>query len=135
MIVVGVWSQTGWHAMLYLAYLQSLPSEYYEAAEIDGASAAQRFFRITLPLLAPAMTISCVLLMNYGLQVYALPLALTNGGPGFATYTISQNIILLGISNAQYGQGAALSILFMFMIAAVLLVFLALFRSREARLR
>jgi raffinose/stachyose/melibiose transport system permease protein len=134
-IGVGVWSQVGWHAMLYLAYLQSIPLDYYDAADVDGASTVQRFFRITVPLLAPAMTVSLVLLVVFGLQVYALPLALTAGGPGYATYTISQNIIQLGISNAQYGQGAALSILFLIMVAIVLLVQVTVLRRREARLR
>ena len=68
--------------MLYLAYLQSIPSDYYDAAEVDGASSLQQLFRITLPLLAPAMTVSIVLLVVFGWQVYALPLALTGGGPG-----------------------------------------------------
>ncbi len=121
--------------MLYLAYLQSIPLDYYDAADVDGASNVQRFFRITVPLLAPAMTVSLVLLVVFGLQVYALPLALTAGGPGYATYTISQNIILLGISNAQYGQGAALSILFLIMVAIVLLIQVTILRRREARLR
>ena len=134
-IVVGVWQQLGWHAMLYLAYLQSIPTEYYDAADVDGASSRQRFFHITVPLLAPAMTISIVLLVVFGLQEYALPLALTGGGPGYATYTVSQTIILLGISNAQYGQGAALSILFLLMVAFVLVVQITILRRREARLR
>jgi multiple sugar transport system permease protein/raffinose/stachyose/melibiose transport system permease protein len=121
--------------MLYLAYLQSIPTDYYDAAAVDGASSTQRLFRITIPLLAPAMTISVVLLVVFGLQVYALPLALTNGGPGYATTTLSGDIIQLGISNAQYGQGAALSILFLLMVAFVLVVQISLLRRREARLR
>jgi raffinose/stachyose/melibiose transport system permease protein len=134
-IGVGVWWQTGWHAMLYLAYLQSIPGDYYDAADVDGASGLQRFFHVTVPLLAPAMTISIVLLVVFGLQEYALPLSLTGGGPGYATYTVSQTIILLGISNAQYGQGAALSILFLLMVALVLVVQITILRRREARLR
>jgi raffinose/stachyose/melibiose transport system permease protein len=81
------------------------------------------------------MTISIVLLVVFGLQEYALPLSLTGGGPGYATYTVSQTIILLGISNAQYGQGAALSILFLLMVALVLVVQITILRRREARLR
>ena len=134
-IMVGVWQQLGWHAMLYLAYLQSIPADYYDAADVDGASSVQRFFYITVPLLAPAMTISIVLLVVFGLQEYALPLALTGGGPGYATYTVSQTIITLGISNVQYGQGAALSILFLLMVAVVLVVQISILRRREARLR
>ncbi|MFP3468186.1 carbohydrate ABC transporter permease, partial [Leifsonia sp. SIMBA_070] len=61
-IVVGVWAATGWHAVLYTAYLQSIPAEYYEVAKIDGATSRQQFFGITLPLLTPAMVISTFLL-------------------------------------------------------------------------
>ncbi len=134
-ILVGVWAQTGWHAVLYLAYLQSIPSEYYDAAVIDGASARQRFFEVTVPLLAPAMTVSVVLLMTGGLRVYELPLALTQGGPVYSTYTVTQNIVLYGVSQGQYGVGSALSVLFLLLVAGVLLVLLSLLRWRERKLR
>ncbi len=88
-IAVGVWAATGWHAVLYTAYLQSIPQELYEVAKVDGASARQQFFSITLPLLTPAMVVSSFLLMTGGLKVFDLPYTLTNGGPeSFATYTI-----------------------------------------------
>jgi raffinose/stachyose/melibiose transport system permease protein len=127
-IFVGIWSQVGWHAVLYLAYLQSIPSEYYDAAHVDGASSLQRFFYVTVPQLAPAMTVSGILLLTNGLNVYALPLALTAGGPGFDTYTVTQNIIQLGVSgdSIQYGQASALAVLFLFQVLVL--------RRREARL-
>ena len=139
-IIVGVWAQTGWHAVLYLAYLQSVPGDYYDSAEIDGASSPQQFFRITLPLLAPAMTVSVVLLITSGLRVYELPLAITGGGgapggPGYSTYTVTQNILLYGVSNGQYGPGSALSVLFLVLVATTFVVVLSALRWREARLR
>jgi raffinose/stachyose/melibiose transport system permease protein len=136
-IGVGVWSQVGWHAVLYLAYLQSIPAEYYEAAEVDGATGRQRLFRITVPLLAPAMTVSCVLLLTNGLNVYALPFALTGGGPGYDTYTVTQNIIALGVSgdSIEYGQASALAMVFLLFIAVILIAQLLFFRRREARLK
>jgi raffinose/stachyose/melibiose transport system permease protein len=136
-IGVGVWSQAGWHAVLYLAYLQSIPAEYYEAAEVDGATFWQRFFHITVPQLAPAMTVSCVLLLTNGLNVYALPFALTGGGPGYDTYTVTQNIIQLGVNgdSIEYGQASALAVVFLLFIAVVLIAQVLLFRRREARLK
>ncbi len=136
-IGVGVWSQAGWHAVLYLAYLQSIPAEYYEAAQVDGATARQRFFHITVPQLAPAMTVSCVLLLTNGLNVYALPFALTGGGPGYDTYTVTQNIIQLGVNgdSLAYGQASALAVVFLLFIAVILIAQVLLFRRREARLR
>ena len=133
-ITVGVWAQAGWHATLYLAYLQSISADYYDAAAIDGASALQRFFQITLPLLAPAMTVSVVLLMTGGLRVYELPLALTNGGPVYSTYTVTQNIVLYGVSQGEYGLGSALSVVFLLIVAVVLLLTLWVLRWREGQL-
>ncbi len=111
-IVVGVWAAAGWHAVLYTAYLQSIPAEYYEVAKIDGASSRQQFFGITLPLLTPAIVISTFLLMTGGLKVFDLPYTLTNGGPGFATYTITQSIIVSGVGQGRYGLASALAVLF-----------------------
>lgn len=132
-IVVGVWTSTGWHAILYIAYLQSIPSDLYEVAKIDGASARQRFFSITLPLLAPAISISTFLLMNNGLNVYALPQNLTGGGPAFATNTIIATIINNGINETNYGQASALGVIFMIVIGLVLALQLRLTRGFERR--
>jgi raffinose/stachyose/melibiose transport system permease protein len=134
-ILVGVWAQVGWYAVLYLAYLQSIPDDYYDAARVDGASAIRRFFTITVPLLAPAMTVSVVLLMTNGLRVYELPLALTNGGPVYSTYTVTQNILLYGISNGKFGEGSALSVVFLLLVIAILLGSLGILRYRERRLK
>ncbi|HUR08651.1 MAG TPA: sugar ABC transporter permease [Nonomuraea sp.] len=132
-IMVAVWSSTGWHAILYLAYLQSIPSDYYEAARVDGASPRQAFFRITLPLLTPAITVSSLLLMTGGLKVYDLPYTLTKGGPGYATFTITQSIIQSGIAQAKFGQASALAVVFMLVVGAIVALQLVLSRSLEDR--
>jgi len=129
LIAVAVWAQTGWHALLYLAYLQAIDSSYYEAAKIDGASNLQVFRSITLPLLAPAMSVSTLLLMTGGLRVFDMPFTLTGGGPGFATRTITQSIIQAGIARGDFGAASALSV--MFLIAVGLLVFLQLRVARH----
>jgi raffinose/stachyose/melibiose transport system permease protein len=134
-IMVGVWAQVGWHAVLYLGYLQSIPPDYEEAALVDGASAVRRFFTMTVPLLAPAMTVSVVLLMVSGLRVYELPLALTNGGPVYSTYTVTQNILLYGVSDGKFGEGSALSVVFLALVIVVLLGSLMVLRHREGRLK
>jgi raffinose/stachyose/melibiose transport system permease protein len=121
-IVVSVWAGVGWHAVLYLAFLQSISKDYFEAAAIDGASRWQQIRHITLPLLAPAMTVSVMLLLTGGLKVFEIPFALTKGGPGFETYTITQVIVLRGISETNYGLASAMSIVF-FLIVLVLTYF------------
>lgn len=111
-IFVAVWMQVGWHATLYLAYLQTIPADLYESARVDGASNRQQFVHITLPQLIPGIVVSMFLLMTNGLKIYDLPYALTGGGPGHATNTLSQSILLRGIGQSEYGLGSALSVLF-----------------------
>jgi len=130
---VGVWSLTGWHATIYLAYLQSIPADYYEAATIDGASRSQMFRSITLPLLTPAMTVSTLLLLTNGLKVFDLPFTLTKGGPGFATHTITQSIIENGIAQGRVGQASALAVLFLIVVGLVVLTQLFIARRLEGR--
>lgn len=132
-IMVGVWQSTGWHTLLYLAYLQSIPSDFYEAARVDGASRTRQFFSLTLPLLAPAMTVSWLLLLTGGLRVYELPFTLSGGGPGFATYTITQSILNRGVAEAEYGQASALALIFLLLSGAVVAAQMYYSRRLEGR--
>ncbi|WP_423220499.1 carbohydrate ABC transporter permease [Bifidobacterium imperatoris] len=111
-IFVAVWMQVGWHATLYLAYLQTIPADLYEQARVDGANNRQQFIHITLPQLTGGIVTSMFLLMTSALKIYDLPFTLTGGGPGYATNTLTQSIILRGIGQSDYGLGSALSTLF-----------------------
>ena len=130
-ILVSVWAQTGWHAILYLAYIQSIPSDLYEAATIDGATPRQQFFRITLPLLVPAMTVSQVLLLTGGLKVFDLPFTLTKGGPGYATTTMTQAIIQRGLGQAKFGEASALAVVFMLFVLVIVVFQIVVARRLE----
>jgi raffinose/stachyose/melibiose transport system permease protein len=132
-VLVAVWAQTGWHAMLYLAYLQSLPSDIFEAASIDGANRWQQFRNLTLPLLTPAITVSQLLLLTGGLKVYDLPFTLTHGGPGFATRTLTQAIIENGIAQSDIGKASALSVLFLVAVGLIIAGQLVISRRLEER--
>lgn len=132
-IIVAVWAQTGWHAMLYLAYLQALPSDVFEAAKIDGAGRWQEFRHLTLPLLTPAISVSQLLLLTGGLKVYDLPFTLTKGGPGFATRTLTQTIIENGFAQSDVGRASALSVLFLIAVGLIILGQLAVSRRLEER--
>lgn len=132
-IMVGVWGATGWHAVLYTAYLQSIPGDIYEVARVDGANARQQFFGLTLPLLTPAIVVSTFLLMTGGLKVFDLPYTLTNGGPGFATYTLTQSIVVSGVSQGRYGLASALAVLFTIAVALLAFGQLALTKMIERK--
>ncbi|MCI1687184.1 carbohydrate ABC transporter permease [Schleiferilactobacillus harbinensis] len=133
-ILVATWQQTGWHTLIYLAYLQSIPEDFYEAAELEGANSWQIFIHITLPQLMPAMTVSVMLLLTGGLKVYDLPFALTTGGPGYSTYTITQAVIQRGIAEGNFGLASALSIVFFLLVMIVTVIQQLLMRHGEEQI-
>ena len=133
-IFVAVWAQVGWHATLYLAYLQAIPADLYEQAAVDGATRRQQFMNITLPQMVPAMGVSIFMLLTGGLKVYDLPFGLTSGGPGYSTYTVTQSIILTGIGSSRYGLGSALGVLFFLCCLVLVLVQQLITTAIEKRL-
>jgi raffinose/stachyose/melibiose transport system permease protein len=130
-ILTNVWRLTGWHACIYLARLQGISEEYYEASRIDGASKWNIFWYITFPLLAPAMTISMMLIIIDGLKIYALPYSLTGGGPGYRTTFMTQLIIETGIGEKMVGKSSAMAVVFFAVIMIVALIQLHFSRKRE----
>ena len=130
-LLVNLWSVVGWHACIYLAQLQSIPTEYYEAANVDGATAWQKFRYITFPMLASAMTVSVMLLLLNSMKLYDLPFALTSGGPGTSTTLVSQIIIKTGFVEKSYGKATAMSAIFFVCIAVISVIQLKLMKKRE----
>ena len=130
-IAANVWRLTGWHAGVYLARLQGISEEYYEAAKIDGASGWNMFRYITLPLLTPAISISTMLIIIDGLKIYALPYSFTGGGPGYKTTFMTQLIIKTGIGEKKVGRSSAMAVVFFVIIMAVSLLQLYISRKRE----
>ena len=127
----NLWSVVGWHACIYLAQLQSIPTEYYEAANVDGATAWQKFRYITFPMLASAMTVSVMLLLLNSMKLYDLPFALTSEGPGTSTTLVSQIIIKTGFVEKSYGKATAMSAIFFVFIAVISVIQLKLMKKRE----
>ncbi len=109
MIFADVWKTAPFMALLLLAGLQVIPSEVYEAAKVDGATAWQRFRRITLPLLLPALLVALIFRTLDALRAFDLPKVLTNGANG--TETLSLLAARTFQENRLYGEGAALSVL------------------------
>jgi raffinose/stachyose/melibiose transport system permease protein len=115
--VIGVdtWQGVGYIMVILIAGLTSIPREYYEAAEVDGAGFWPKLFWITLPMMMPAIIIVTVLNLLYALRVFDIVYALTNGGPGYATDVI-YTAIFQAFSQGQWGLGTAFSsLLFVFM--------------------
>jgi raffinose/stachyose/melibiose transport system permease protein len=110
--VVGVivWQFSGYSMVIFLAGLQSIPTEIYEAVAIDGASALRRFWSVIRPLLAPAFTINLLLSIIGGIKLFDQVYALTRGGPGHATDTLSTLIYKDAFTLGEFGYSIALAV-------------------------
>lgn len=131
---VGIWQSLGFYIVLYIAGLQALPADVLEAATVDGANSRQRFFRVTLPLLGPSMTTCVFMSLTNGLKVFDIILALTKGGPGASTYSVTLQIYKEAFQNNHYGLGSAESIVYFLVVLVLTQLVLKLFSSREVEL-
>ena len=121
-IILDVWKNTGFAMLVFLAGLQSIPNEYYEAAQLDGANERQLFFRITIPLLSPTIFFILVIFMIGALQVFDTIIVLTAGGPGDATRSVVLYIYEIAFRTFNMGYAAAVSMT----LFAIILVLTAL---------
>ncbi|EGX56676.1 sugar ABC transporter permease protein [Streptomyces zinciresistens K42] len=110
LFLVMTWKYFGFHMMLYLAGLQSVPRELTEAALIDGADARQRFRHVTLPLLAPTLRISVFLSVIGSIQLFDLVWVTTAGGPDHRSETMAVTLFQYGFKRYQVGYASAVSV-------------------------
>lgn len=133
-IFATVWKAAGYYMIIYLAGLQGIPPELTEAASIDGANRLQQFRHITFPLLAGAFTVCMMLSMIASLKIFDQIAVMTDGGPGFATETLTYIIYKVGFGELRQGFGTALSLVLFILILIVSLIQIKLLRSREVQL-
>lgn len=107
-VIMGLWS-SGANMLLYLGGLQSIPTTLYEAAEIDGASSWQRFWKITLPMLSPTIFFSLITAIIGSFQVFTQALVMTDGGPNFATLTMVLYLYRNGFEQLNFGYASTLA--------------------------
>ncbi|GAB4326403.1 MAG: sugar ABC transporter permease [Candidatus Zixiibacteriota bacterium] len=132
MAIIGadVWKTSSFAALLILAGLQSIPEDLYEAARIDGANAVRRFFRITLPLLRPAILLALLFRMMDAFRVFALVYVMTQGAPGDSTNVLQYYGYQKMFPEQQFGYGSAVSVLVFAMIAIVAVILIRSVRTR-----
>ena len=116
-VLVVVWQFAGYSMVIFLAGLQSVPKEIYEAAAIDGSGPVRRFWSIIRPLLAPAITINLMLSIIGGIKLFDQVYALTGGGPGHATDTISTLIYKDAFTLGEFGYSIALAVVLTAIVA------------------
>jgi alpha-1,4-digalacturonate transport system permease protein len=131
-IMISVWAFMGFYTLILLAGLQAIPSDLYEAADIDGANAWQAFKGITFPLLMPSLIVVLMLSLIRAVQIFDVVFAFTGGGPGTATLYMVQYIFSKGFSSPskQFGLAASASLLMAGVLVVLTLVQL-LFRREE----
>lgn len=134
LVLANNWQWIGYWMLIYLAALQSIPHDLYEAARVDGANALRQFFSITLPMLAPALTICIVGITTGSLKVYDLLVSSTNGGPGRASTSIIYYTYSTAISGRQYGYGSSLTISVVLALLLVALLQVKVLKKREVQL-
>jgi raffinose/stachyose/melibiose transport system permease protein len=129
--IVVVWQYTGYSMVLYSAGLEAISTEILEAAQIDGASAWQAFWRIRFPLLAPAFTISVALSLISGLKLFDQVVAMTNGGPGYATETLSTVIYKQAFTFGNLAYGSAIAVVLTAVVGVGTVIQVLVLRRRE----
>jgi multiple sugar transport system permease protein len=121
-VITDVWKNLGFYVLVYLGGLQGISTDYYEAAEVDGANAWNKFWNITLPLLSPTTLFLGVIGLINALQIFVQPRILTEGGPGDATRTVVMYIYEQGFRffNMGYASTVALSLFVLILILTFL---------------
>ena len=133
-IIVSVWRNAGYYMVMYLAGLQGVPAELYEAATMAGANGVQKFTKVTLPMLTPTTFFCSIMMVISCFKIYDVVAIMTQGGPGRSTKMLVTYIFELSFggegiaTSAQYGVASAVS---MVLLAIVLLVTFVQFRGEK----
>ena len=128
---LSIWQGVAYSTLLYLAGLQTIDTEVYEAADIDGVNAWQRFWLITFPLIGPFFTINMVLSLKNSLSMFDQVVALTGGGPDSKTETVSYLIFSNGLGNGEYSYQMANAVTFFIVLAILAFIQLKFFSGKE----
>lgn len=132
-LFVSVWKSLAFNTLIYLSGLQTVDKDIYEAAALDGAKGLTRFFRITFPLIAPFFTINMVLCAKNFLMAFDEFMAMTDGGPGTLTTTISLLIYKKGFEGAQFAYQSANAVLLFIVVVAISVFQLRVLEKREEK--
>ena len=129
---VNAWQWTGYQFALILAGVKSIPNDYYEAAQIDGAGPVRAHMRITIPLLAETYKFCLIISVTGGIKAFTEMFIMTKGGPGTATYTLTYIMYNAAFKRNQYGYGLAAAAIMVLECMMVMIVINFIFRDRDA---
>ncbi len=128
LIAIGIWRGIPLFAVLYLAGIQTISKEYYEAATIDGAGPLQRFIHITIPLLLPTILFVIVMTLLSAVKMFINPMVMTEGGPNGTTRVLPYYIYQTGFAYFRMGEAAAASMVLFVFIFAMTIILLKILR-------
>jgi len=131
LIGVAVWHGVGYYMIIFLAGLQAIPYDLYEAAKLDGAGTWRLFWTITLPLLRPTLLFVVVVMTLNSLQAFDLPFILTQGGPVNATNTLVMYMYETAFKFLRMGRATAMAVMLFGVIFTMTMIQLRLLRERE----
>lgn len=132
-ILVETWMWAGFNMFIFISGLQAIPSDYYESATLDGASAFEKFRHITLPLIVPSLTVVVTLSVAGGLKVFDIIYVITNGGPGFDTQVLS-TYTYQSFSLGFLGESTAGSVILAIIVVLISFTMNRYFTKREVEM-
>ncbi len=132
--IISIWRDSGYCMIVYIAAIQGISQDYYEAADIEGCSRWKKFTSITLPLIAPAITANITLLFAWGMKVFDYPMAATLGGPGRSSETLAMLIYNNLFTYFRAGYGQAIAIVFTICIFVFSTAITKILRRREVEI-
>ena len=130
-IMVTCWQYIGYHMIIYLCAMQSIPQALNEAAAIDGANAWQIFWRVTFPLLLPILKVDTVLITTGSLRMFDIVYVMTSGGPNHATEMIATHMYTRTFKGMQFGYGSAMAVVLTLMCILITVVLNSMFKRAE----
>lgn len=130
-IIVVMWQFVGYHMIIQIAAMKNIPTSYFEASEIDGASKWEQFKYITFPLIKPILRIDAVLIITGSLKYYDLVAVMTSGGPNHATELMSTYMFQQGFRTLKYGYSATIGVILLLLSIFALLISDLIFKSKE----
>ena len=133
-ILVNVWKNTPFMAVILLAGLQGVPEDLYDAGKVDGANAWQRFWHVTIPMVQPLLISTGMFFVVWQLASFDLIYGLTSGGPGTATSVLSLRIFEQGLLFFKFGFASAIGVVMLVIVGIVGILGVVLFRRVEVRL-
>lgn len=126
-----IWHHVGMSMVIFLAGLQGIPEDLYEAASLDGASTFRQFWSVTLPLLGQAVTIATALTMTSALKLFDQVFVMTGGGPGVSTQTLSLIMYREAFVYGEYGYGSAIALVLTMIVAFIVFLQMSITRRGE----